>query len=128
MYTRSYFNEEKNLEIPENYDGNAFAGKADVTEEEKEAIYESFSKEGLSDNGSEETMARGSFSQFFEKLPIKSLFPIKDIGSYLSGHRLLPEKIGIEEVLIIALALYLFFSKDGDKECAILLALLLFIN
>ena len=128
MYTRSYFNEEKNLEIPENYDGNAFAGKADATEEEKEAIYESFSKEGLSDNGSEETMARGSFSQFFEKLPIKSLFPIKDIGSYLSGHRLLPEKIGIEEVLIIALALYLFFSKDGDKECAILLALLLFIN
>ncbi len=37
-------------------------------------------------------------------------------------------KIGGEELLIIAAVLFLLLSKDGDKECAILLGLLLFIT
>ena len=38
------------------------------------------------------------------------------------------QKIGTEEILIIATAAFLFFSKDGDKECAILLLLLLLLS
>ena len=36
--------------------------------------------------------------------------------------------IGTEEILIIATAAFLFFSKGGDRECALILLLLLFIN
>lgn len=36
-------------------------------------------------------------------------------------------KIGTEEILLIAAAAFLFFSKDGDKECAILLLILVFL-
>ena len=58
-------------------------------------------------------------------------FSLRGLFSNLSGFKLgnlgLP-KIGTEEILIIGLALFLFLSKDGDKECAILLALLLLIH
>ena len=33
-----------------------------------------------------------------------------------------------EDILLIGVALFLFFSKDGDKECAILLIALLFFS
>ncbi len=129
MYTRSYFTEDKRLEIPENYNGNAFVEKRDDDTEGAERIRESFSEKAAPDSEEiEETGAKGSFSQFFERLPFKNIFPLKDIGAYFSKRKLLPEKIGIEEVLILALALYMFFSRDGDKECAIMLALLIFIN
>ena len=38
------------------------------------------------------------------------------------------DKIGFEEILIIAIAAFLFFSADGDKECALILLALLLIN
>lgn len=37
-------------------------------------------------------------------------------------------KIGTEEILILIAAAYLLFSKDGDRECAIILILLLFVT
>ena len=37
-------------------------------------------------------------------------------------------KIGTEELLILALAAFLFFSKDGDRECALMLLALLFVG
>lgn len=36
--------------------------------------------------------------------------------------------IGIEEILICAVALFLLTSKSGDKECAVMLLLLLFVT
>ena len=48
--------------------------------------------------------------------------------SGFSLERLRLPKLGTEEILIIGLALFLFLSRDGDKECAILLALLLLIH
>lgn len=33
-----------------------------------------------------------------------------------------------EDILLIGVALFLFFSKDGDKECALLLIALLFLS
>lgn len=57
------------------------------------------------------------------KLP-ESLFGLK-LPS-LKNFKL--SSIGLEEILIIATAAILFFNKDGDKECAIMLLLLLFIG
>ncbi|MBQ8289376.1 MAG: hypothetical protein IJY01_00700 [Clostridia bacterium] len=42
--------------------------------------------------------------------------------------KLLPDKFGLEELLIIGLALYLFFTKSGDKEFALMLIALIFIT
>lgn len=38
------------------------------------------------------------------------------------------KKIGTEELLILALAAFLFFSRDGDRECALMLLALLFVG
>lgn len=46
----------------------------------------------------------------------------------LSGMRAHLLRGGTEDLLILAIALILFFSKNGDKECAILVLLLLFVN
>ena len=53
---------------------------------------------------------------------MKSIFTGMDFG------KLSFPKIGTEEILIIGLAIFLFLSRDGDKECAVLLLLLLFIR
>ena len=45
---------------------------------------------------------------------------------FLNGFSL--SKFGIEEILLIATAIILFMSKDGDKECALMLLLLLFVS
>ncbi len=42
--------------------------------------------------------------------------------------KFIPDKFGIEELLILGLAAYLFFTKSGDKEFAIMLAVLIFIS
>ena len=129
MYTRSYFTDDKTVDIPENYDGTAFGGGiTDTSEGDAEKRGSLSDEERTEGEKAAPTGNRIGISQFFEKLPLKSIFPIKDLGSYFTGHKLIPEKIGMEEALILAIALYLFFSKDGDKECAIMLLLLIFIN
>ena len=57
---------------------------------------------------------------FFDKLTSRARgkLPIK----------LIPDKFGLEELLIIGLALYLFFTKSGDKEFALMLIALIFIT
>ena len=53
------------------------------------------------------------------------------LGGALSGlfgkgaHRL---EIGTEELLLIGVALFLLFSKSGDKECAVIFLLSLFMG
>ena len=47
--------------------------------------------------------------------------------SALDGLGLSLPAFGTEDILIIATAAFLFFSKSGDKECAIMLLLLIFI-
>ena len=67
----------------------------------------------------------GLLSSLGDILPFKGLF---SGGSGLGLGKLGLPKLGTEEILIIGLALFLFLSRDGDKECAILLALLLLIH
>lgn len=61
--------------------------------------------------------ARG-ISSFLSDLPL-----FKGLG----GLGLSVPAFGTEDILIIATAAFLFFSKSGDKECAIMLLLLIFI-
>lgn len=113
MYSRNYYSDEISKHAPpDNYNGTAFI---EAPPEPQENAYPP-----------EDTVVSGfpreeKPSSIFSGIPIlSSLFGSDD------GPRL--ENIGIEEILIIATAAFLFFSKDGDKECAIILLLLLFIN
>ena len=138
MYTRSYFTEDKKIDIPENYDGNAFRentpgtfteGDSTLDMEETSAQHTFANKNKEESTESQEALSKKGFSPFFERFPIKKLFS----GLPFSLFKTSPcsedgLSLGTEEILIIIIALYMFFSKDGDKECGIMLALLLFIR
>lgn len=127
MYTRTYFTENDKLSIPENYDGNAFRERiSDGSTEIK--ITDEENNEYSEESSEKYEKTSGGASSFFERLPIKNLiskFPIKGL---FKGNSNLFERFGYEEILISALMLYMFFSKEGDKECAVMLLLLLFVS
>jgi len=132
MYTRSYYPEDGEIKIPEKYDGNAF--REEVNEERGEEASENQPKEPQVlrapwDGGetAEEVMAksdgaRWGFGGFLDKLPFKG---ITDALPFFKGGNF---HLGNEEILILAIALFLFFSRGGDKECAVMLLLLLWIK
>ena len=141
MYTRSYHSEEEKIKVPENYDGNALReesrpeeiplslplsksiGETKISpreeippmEEEREL------KECLTEPFEE---SKGEKVGLFERLSQNGFFKKRFLGLIKSDSF----KIGSEEILIAALALFLLFSKDGDLECAAMLLLLLFIH
>ena len=109
MYTRTYFPEDEKINIPEKYNVNAFS---DAPETEPTEQVEK----------SEEVMGRareddGGIFGFLSRLG-GGIFPV--FGKIGSDFHL-----GREELLIIGIALFLFLSKGGDKECAIMLIILL---
>ncbi len=142
MYTRSYKQDGAPI-IPESYSGVAFrepevepipedaprgvAKSADIRftspEPPDPRLTATVSAEPSPE---EETVeAGGILSSISEKLPFGGLF------SGLSGFdisKLGLAKIGTEEILIIGLAIFLFLSRDGDKECALLILLLLLVH
>ena len=142
MYTRSYFPEEDSISIPKNYDGNAFGGTSDTSDtsdtvgiptsvaeitkispRDKVAIEDSFEAEPTEETGalsaSVEKEAHAGKGFVLGKFLPEGL---KSLLCFDSFH------IGTEEILIITLALFLLFSKGGDKECSLILLLLLLIN
>ena len=122
MYTRSYFSEDEAVRLPEKYDGTVFKENAEALSEPECKISEETVGTAVGEK-SEESV----FSRLFERLPFGSLFK-KGKGAFpIKLDKCRIESFGTEELLIIAIALYLFFSKDGDKECAIMLAILVFI-
>ena len=123
MYTREYY-ETENVSLPENYDGVAFRENNANT-----AVADS-EKASVNPNDTEKPKAEDVkptfFSSILQKLPFPNL--ICGLGDlFTDGRKEKNGTIEIEDILIAAVALYLFFSKEGDKECAIILALLLFI-
>jgi hypothetical protein len=113
VYSRNYYTEEVGKpEPPENYNGTVFI------EQRIEEAEPTFQPADITAGASPEK--RGLFSGLSDIPILSSLF-----GS-AKGFSL--DSIGIEEILIIATAAFLFFSKDGDKECALILLLILFIN
>ena len=132
MYSRSYIGSQGTA-IPDGYDGIAikeseilektdtYEEKRDVSSNKSAENINPWEAKNLSEaEKSEESV--GAFSHLGSSL-----------GNLLGGVKLpflsalkMP-KIGTEEILILIAAAYLLFSKDGDKECAIILILLLFI-
>ena len=112
MYTRNFYKEDGGIFVPENYDGIALR-------EEREAAKDTPDKDKCAGACEEKRESESVFSPLKYggiKLPF-------DIGNLFSGFTL-----GLEEILIIGLAAFLFFNSDGDKECAIMLLLLLFVK
>ena len=132
MYMRSYYDSDgERHSLPEQgYDGTALREKPPKesfihTETKSEEIKREVKISPVINKSEEKETAEASVPQGGGgfRLPsfIKSLFS----GGSLPFH--LPKNLGFEELLLIGIALYLFLSKSGDKECAVLLALLLFI-
>ena len=122
MYTRTY-DDNRGILIPESYGGTAlYDGVAIQTGKDEEESgaqeAESVLTEGHLDNAKDAQ----TFS-LFSKLHLPD-FLTKTFKNSNFGL----QKIGIEEILIIGTATFLFFSKDGDRECAIMLLLLLFLG
>lgn len=124
MYTRPYSDEKSAIVIPESYGGTLF--KEEIRESEK-ADDKVERGERLTDEEAEEKVHKKEESteafSFLSGLRLPSF--VTQI--FKNGNYSLP-KIGTEEILIIATAAFLFFAKEGDKECAIMLLLLLFLG
>ena len=101
MYTRDFGTEEARRSVPDSYCGNLFS-------EESEAPVHS------------ENCEEKETSSVFHSLLTKP-FDFKSLPIFKKG-------FGTEEILIIGIAAFLLFSKGGDKECAIILLLSLFLG
>ena len=101
MYTRDFCEDTSQKGVPDSYCGSLF-------------------KDECSDvhNATEPPQDKESsvFHSFFKKG-----FDLKNFSPFKNG-------FGTEEILILGIAAFLFFSKGGDKECAVILLLSLFIT
>ncbi len=102
MYTRDFGADETRRNVPDAYCGNLF------TEECEAPVHneDSDTKEGT--------------ASVFHSILGKT-FDFKSLPFFKKG-------FGTEEILIIGIAAFLLFSKGGDKECAIILLLSLFLS
>ena len=128
MYTRSYFQDDEKISIPENYDGNAFREDSEAKMNESEKQRNAFTQ--VNNESSEECFFNerkdngglGFIQSFLHRLQPSSVFEKFD---FFRGGRF---DFGSEEILIFGIALFLFFSEGKDIECALMLLLLLFIK
>ena len=110
MYSRNFYPEaEEKSRLPDNYDGTAF-GPSESEECASAAI-----QEPMEDSKSTPVSIFGGGSSLLS-------------GIFGGLPSIKMPKIGTEEILILTVAALLFFNKDGDRECAILLLALLFIS
>ena len=119
MYSRNYYPEAtEKISLPENYDGTAFIERS-AEEPTNEILFDPAEEPTLEASSRNDGLLSG-----FGEIPILSAL----FGSHGGSGKLKMPSIGIEEILILATAAFLFFSKDGDKESALILLLLLLIN
>ena len=126
MYSRTYPKRDNDtFNLPSNYDGTAFSGENTAKSDTRPPVLEDAEQKSsydfdpcLSGVTSDAPMLGG--------IAEKGKSILTGVLGRL-GIRGIP-RIGAEEILIIATALFLLFSKEGDSECAILLLLLLLIN
>jgi hypothetical protein len=123
MYTRSYYPDGTGrMNLPENYDGCAFTDEGRPPAEDTAKV--SFIPEG----GGCESCQAGCLNHGHGSGQGSFLSGIFGSEGILGGLNLKLPTIGTEEILIIAMAAFLFFSKWGDKESAVMLLLLLLVN
>jgi hypothetical protein len=126
MYTRTYNENVGEIIIPERYGGTSFGQKEENEPEKLNASDKSknpWENEDIHTEAPQKSEETVEASANPSKLPFSGLFT-----SVFKNGTLGLQKIGKEELLIIATAAFLFFSKEGDKECAIMLILLLFLK
>ena len=127
MYTRSYPDKDGGIYIPESYGGTALRERENEIEKVQNespsaANQDDEKKSEATDTPVFSLKEDGLLRGVFKKLPFVSVF-----GDLFENGKFGLQSLGTEEILIIAAAAFLFFSKEGDKECAIMLILLLFI-
>ena len=138
MYSRSYLNQKGDIVLPEKYDGTAlsekdtnepYAGVYTVKSEQREEktgedVFVRTEKEErvtMIEQNKEKPDKNSDFSALFSALPIKSI--LSGIG--FEGLKM--PSLDAEDILILGIALYFFFSKTQDKLLALMLIALLFI-
>jgi len=112
MYSRAY-PEKVSGAVPEGYGGSAIS--EDNSPPESRYIAEE-SKNPWEREGEPESIPTGA-----------GLGGLGIFSELFRGGRLNLKAIGFEEILIIAAAAYMLMSRDGDRECGIMLLILLFI-
>lgn len=121
MYSRSFYNEAEGApRPPENYGGNAFTDPRENAQEESPYQAEEAAKLITKE---EKKRERGNIFSLFS-----DILPFGGFSSRALPFSLSLSRIGTEEILLIIAAAYLLFSKSGDRECAIILFILLFVN
>ena len=134
MYTRPY-DDNAGIIIPESYSGTALREEPPISEthetEQASATPRPDASGGRNPWEKDTTVHNDSPMKNDKAVPTGSFLSNLPFGNLLGGifknERFGLQKIGTEEILIIATAAFLLFSKDGDKECAIMLLLLLFL-
>ena len=127
MYTRAYNDERGGIIIPDSYGGTALyesaSALADTGEDDEKSNKNPWEEEKDPPVSASPKDIETEKTSFFSKLHIPDFLPniFKNANFGL-------QKLGKEEILIIATAAFLFFSKEGDKECALMLLLLLFLS
>lgn len=129
MYQRKYYKDEAAMKIPDNYSGLAIDAEGYIDETApSEEPYEvptlampipppSPSPPSDEECGTHACAERRHGGTFYETIEGFC----RRIGLHMPS-------FDREDILLIGVALFLFFSKDGDKECALLLIALLFLS
>ncbi len=140
MYTRSYQKGEADeIRIPENYNGTAFMDDDDAVKFKTPEPSQPSPKQPEDDqpvfaqnkNPWEDTSAPTEEKKEEESVDVMGVlkkFPVPNlIQKYIPSLNIF-DSFGTEELIILAVALFVLFSGTKDKECAIILFLLLFIK
>ena len=128
MYTRSYTKEEDRLKLPDNYSGTAFMHKDEKREEPEPVYSEPERREIKISLPADEAKAVDDTTPSDEDaMGIGKGSPISKRLRQIWGNYRLP-KLDFEDLLLIAIAAFVFLSQSEDAECAIALLILVFIR
>ena len=131
MYTRSFHSDE-GIKIPDHYNGTSLLNQApsEPSRIAKELPRGEMKISPTEESIEEEVCACEAISEQTnarEKSDIlKGIFA--PIGRLFPSLTAIIAELGTEEILLIGLALFLFFSESGDRECALILLALIFIK
>ncbi len=133
MYSRSYYGEDNAVRIPEHYDGTSLLEKEmqQISVDSANGTLPKVSEGGRGDLKMSPRKTNETVTDVFSDIEGNECRKTNSpLSLLLSGIKLDIrgfEGIGFEELLIAGLALFLLLSKSGDKECALMLLLLIFL-
>lgn len=126
MYARAYNSDTKGIVIPDSYGGTSlYEPRPERSESDGSESVEGTKNPWEDEVHTESDTAASAEprASIFSKLPFFDFLP-----NFFKSDTFSLQNIGLEEILILATAAFLLFSKDGDKECAAMLLLILFLG